>query len=147
VIGDAHLTVNTELPAQLTPPDEPPTIRVVAMPADANPAGDIFGGWIMSQMDLAAGSRAAQRAKGRCVTVAVESLTFHEPVLIGDEVSIYTRIVRAGRTSMTILVETWRRERHAAESFKVTQGLFTFVAINDERRPRLLPVMDAPPAA
>jgi len=131
--------VNDYPPERLSPPQEAPTIRVVAMPGDANPAGDIFGGWIMSQMDLAAGSRAAQRAKGRCVTIAVERLTFHEPVLIGDEVSIYTQVTKSGRTSMTIHVETWRRERHETQSFKVTQGLFTFVAINDERRPRPLP--------
>ncbi|GBQ61434.1 acyl-CoA thioester hydrolase [Ameyamaea chiangmaiensis NBRC 103196] len=133
------MTIDDGTSRYTSPPSEAPTIRVVAMPADTNPAGDIFGGWIMSQMDLAAGSRAAQRARGRCVTIAVESLTFHQPVVIGDEVSIYTRIIKTGRTSMVIHVETWRRERHARVSFKVTEGIFTFVAINSERRPRPLP--------
>lgn len=120
-------------------PTVPPTIRVVAMPADANAAGDIFGGWLMSQMDLAAGTTAALRAAGRCVTVAIDKVVLHQPVLIGDEVSLYTRIIRTGRTSMSIHVETWRRARHSHETVKVTEGVFTFVAIDDHRRPRPLP--------
>lgn len=121
------------------PPSGPPTIRVVAMPADANAAGDIFGGWLMSQMDLAAGTAAALRARGRCVTVAIDKVILHQPVLIGDEVSLYTDIIRTGRTSMSIHVQTWRRARHSHETVKVTEGVFTFVAIDDERRPRPLP--------
>ena len=121
------------------PPAGPPTIRVVAMPADANAAGDIFGGWLMSQMDLAAGTAAALRARGRCVTVAIDKVILHQPVLIGDEVSLYTDIVRTGRSSMSIHVQTWRRARHSHETVKVTEGVFTFVAIDDERRPRPLP--------
>ncbi|GBQ21267.1 acyl-CoA thioester hydrolase [Gluconacetobacter sacchari DSM 12717] len=121
------------------PPSGQPTIRVVAMPADANAAGDIFGGWLMSQMDLAAGTAAALRARGRCVTVAIDKVILHQPVLIGDEVSLYTDIIRTGRTSMSIHVQTWRRARHSHETVKVTEGVFTFVAIDDERRPRPLP--------
>lgn len=121
------------------PPAGPPTIRVVAMPADANAAGDIFGGWLMSQMDLAAGTAAALRARGRCVTVAIDKVILHQPVLIGDEVSLYTDIVRTGRSSMSIHVQTWRRARHSHETVKVTEGVFTFVAIDDDRRPRPLP--------
>ncbi|MBO1323615.1 acyl-CoA thioesterase [Acetobacter sp. TBRC 12305] len=122
-----------------SPPLGVPTIRVVAMPTDTNPAGDVFGGWIMSQMDLAAGTTAAFRANGRCVTVAINSLVFLEPVVVGDEVSIYTNIVRSGRTSLTIHVETWRRARHTHITSKVTEGEFIFVALDEERRPRELP--------
>lgn len=130
----------TDRPAPVpAPPSGPPTIRVVAMPADANAAGDIFGGWLMSQMDLAAGTAAALRARGRCVTVAIDKVILHQPVLIGDEVSLYTDIVRTGRTSMSIHVQTWRRARHSHETVKVTEGVFTFVAIDDDRRPRPLP--------
>ncbi|GBQ37020.1 acyl-CoA thioester hydrolase [Gluconacetobacter azotocaptans DSM 13594] len=132
------LATPPETPAA-TRPTIPPTIRVVAMPADANAAGDIFGGWLMSQMDLAAGTAAALRARGRCVTVAIDKVVLHQPVLIGDEVSLYTTIVRTGRTSMSIRVETWRRARHSHDTTKVTEGVFTFVAIDDDRRPRALP--------
>lgn len=103
------------------------------------PAGDVFGGWIVSQMDLAAGTTAAFRANGRCATIAINSLVFMEPVMVGDEVSIYTRIIRAGRTSLTIHVETWRRARHTHLTSKVTEGEFIFVALDENRRPRQLP--------
>ncbi|MBO1326925.1 acyl-CoA thioesterase [Acetobacter suratthaniensis] len=116
-----------------------PTIRVVAMPTDTNPAGDVFGGWIMSQMDLAAGTTAAFRANGRCATVAINSLVFLEPVVVGDEVSIYTDITRTGRTSLHIHVETWRRARHTHITSKVTEGEFIFVALDEKRKPRPLP--------
>ncbi|GAJ28450.1 acyl-CoA thioesterase [Acidomonas methanolica] len=122
-----------------SPPNAVPTIRVIAMPSDTNPAGDVFGGWIMSQMDLAAGTLASLRCRGRCVTVSVESLTFHQPVFVGDEVSIYTNLLRTGRTSLAIHVETWRRARHGHETFKVTEGIFTFVALDENRKPRPLP--------
>jgi len=91
------------------PPPPEPTIRTVAMPRDTNPAGDIFGGWLMSQMDLAAGTVAARRARGRCATVAVDAMEFHRPVKIGDEVTLYGRLVSTGKTSMRIHVEAWRR--------------------------------------
>ena len=117
----------------------PPVIRTVAMPADTNPAGDIFGGWLMAQMDLAAGNVAARRARGRCATISVETMTFHHPVFVGDEVSLSAWIVAVGRSSIRIQVEVWRRERENEDTMKVTQGLFTFVAIGSDRRPRTVP--------
>lgn len=122
-----------------------PVIRTVAMPADTNPAGDIFGGWLMAQMDLAAGSAAARRARGRCATVAADSMVFHSPVFVGDEVSLYADIVRVGRTSLSIRIEAWRRSRDGDDCFKVTEATFTFVAIDDQRRPRPVPAADAQP--
>lgn len=113
-----------------------PAIRVVAMPADANAYGDIFGGWLLSLMDNAAGLTAARRAKGRAVTVAMDGMVFHQPVKVGDEVSVYADIERVGRTSMVIEVEAWRRERHCEDSTKVTEAKFTFVAIDEQGRPR-----------
>ncbi len=121
------------------PPDMPPVIRTIAMPGDTNPAGDIFGGWLMAHMDLAAGNVATRRARGRAATIAVEGMTFLKPVLVGDEVSFYGTIVGAGRTSMKILIEAWRRPRERDEMVKVTQAVFTFVAIGEDRRPRELP--------
>ena len=124
-----------------TPPaaDRQPAIRVTAMPADANPSGDIFGGWLMAQMDLAAGLVAMRVARGRTVTVAVEAMSFLSPVSIGDEVSVYADVVGRGRTSLKIAVEAWRRERHAEDRHKVTKAVFTFVAIDHDRRPTPLP--------
>ena len=95
-----------------------PVIRTVAMPADTNPAGDIFGGWLMAQMDLAAGNAAARRARGRCATVAADSMVFHSPVFVGDEVSLYADIIRVGRTSLSIRIEAWRRSRTATTASK-----------------------------
>ena len=113
-----------------------PAIRVTAMPADTNAYGDIFGGWLMSIMDSAAGLTAARRSKGRAVTAAMDGMQFHQPVKVGDEVSVYTEIEREGRTSLTIAVEAWRRERHRETATKVTQAKFTFVAIDESGRPR-----------
>ena len=113
-----------------------PAIRVVAMPADANAYGDIFGGWLISLMDNGAGLAAARHSHGRAVTVAMDGMQFHRPVRIGDEVSVYAGIEKVGRTSMTIAVEAWRRERHSDEAHKVTQAKFTFVAIDESGRPR-----------
>jgi len=122
------------------PPDEAPVIRTIAMPADTNPHGDIFGGWLMSQMDLAAGNVAARVSRGRAATVRVEAMSFLQPVLVGDEVSIFANLLDRGRTSMKIEVVAWRRSRESEESVKVTEALFTFVAIDDKtRRPRPLP--------
>lgn len=109
------------------------------MPADANPAGDIFGGWLMAHMDMAAGIAAARRCKGRAATVAVEGMKFLQPVRVGDEVSVYAELVHTGRTSMTIDVEAWRRARTEDERSKVTQARFIFVAIDAERRPLVIP--------
>jgi acyl-CoA thioesterase YciA len=109
------------------------------MPADANPNGDIFGGWLMGLMDLAAGNAAGRRARGRVATVAVDAMVFHSPVLVGDEVSIYGKIVHVGRSSMRIEIEAWRRERADDMQTKVTEAVFTFVAIDAARRPRQVP--------
>ncbi|MDQ1230049.1 acyl-CoA thioesterase [Sphingomonas sp. SORGH_AS_0879] len=122
-------------------PDLNPTIRVTAMPSDANPYGDIFGGWLMGQMDLAAGSVAWRHSGGRAVTIAAEGMKFHAPVLVGDEVSVYATLVRVGNTSMTIEVEAWRRARHMEEATKVTQARFVFVATDKDRKPRTVPPM------
>ena len=113
-----------------------PAIRVTAMPADTNAYGDIFGGWLLSIMDSAAGLTAARFSKGRAVTVAMDGMQFHYPVKVGEELSVYTEIERVGRSSMTIAVEAWRRERHSEVADKVTQAKFTFVAIDDDGRPR-----------
>jgi acyl-CoA thioesterase YciA len=133
--------VSTADREQTSPPVFPaaaPLIRVIAMPADANPNGDIFGGWLLAQMDLAGGSLAAQRARGRCATVAVDGMVFHEPVFVGDEVSCYGEVIRTGRTSITIRIEAWRRNLASDEARKVTQAIFTYVAIGENRRPRPL---------
>ncbi len=132
----------TAEPEQNAPPDEAPVVRAIAMPADTNPAGDIFGGWLMAQMDLAAGSVAARRARGRCATVTVEGMTFLSPVFVGDEVSLYARLMSEGRTSMRIKVEAWRRYREEEAVNKVTEAIFVFVAIGKDRRPTPLPPAD-----
>ncbi len=116
-----------------------PAIRTIAMPADANPAGDIFGGWLMAQMDLAAGNIAARRARGRCATVSVDRINFLNPVYIGDEVSLYAELERVGRTSLTIRVEAWRRPRDSEDQVRVTDATFVFVALDHEGRPRAVP--------
>jgi acyl-CoA thioesterase YciA len=121
---------------ETTPPERGAVLRVTSMPADANPYGDIFGGWLMSQMDLAAGSIASRHSGGRAVTIAVEGMKFHRPVIVGDEVSVYGEVIRVGRTSMTIDIQAWSRARHGEERHLVTQALFTFVAIDEARRPR-----------
>ncbi|MES2096860.1 MAG: acyl-CoA thioesterase [Pseudomonadota bacterium] len=122
--------------SETRPPSREPAIRVTAMPADANTYGDIFGGWLMSLMDSAAGLVAARHSHGRAVTVAMDGMQFHSPVHIGDEVSVYARLVKTGRTSMIVDVETWARDRHQDEFRKVTQAAFTFVAIDKDRKPR-----------
>ncbi|HWK48101.1 MAG TPA: acyl-CoA thioesterase [Stellaceae bacterium] len=118
------------------PPPWEPALRAIAMPADTNPNGDIFGGWLLSQMDLAGGYAAGQRVRGRVATIAIEAMKFHRPVVVGDEVSCYASITKLGRTSITILVEAWARPLHGDQRTKVTEGVFTFVAIDDQRRPR-----------
>lgn len=117
-------------------PSANPTIRTIAMPSDTNPAGDIFGGWLMSQMDLAAGTVAALTAHGRSATIAVEGMKFLRPVKVGDEVSLFAELMKVGRTSMHIHVEAWRRERDRNHSEKVTQATFTFVALDDQGQAR-----------
>ncbi len=117
-------------------PDETPVIRTIAMPSDTNPEGDIFGGWLMSQMDLAGATVAFRLARGRCATVAVDGMTFLSPVSVGDEVSLFARPSRVGRTSIQVEVEAWRRRRDSEAMNKVTEGRFTYVAIDAGRRPR-----------
>jgi acyl-CoA thioesterase YciA len=115
------------------------TVRTIAMPADTNANGDIFGGWVMSQMDQAGGIAGVDRAQGRVVTVAVDAMTFIRPVKVGDVLCVYTRIGRVGRTSMTIEVEAWARRFCTQMREKVTAATFTFVAIDDDGKPRPLP--------
>ena len=114
-----------------------PMIRVMARPADTNAAGDIFGGWIMTQVDIAGSVPAHRLAKGRVVTVAVNSFQFHEPVFVGDLISCYADIVRVGRTSITVRVEVFaERERNELMHIKVTEAVLTYVAVDEQRRPR-----------
>ncbi len=127
------------MPQDATLPTTDVMLRTIAMPADTNAAGDIFGGWLMAQMDLAASNAAARRARGRCATVAVDGIAFIHPVHVGDEVSIYAELVKVGRTSMTFKVEAFARPRQSREDNKVTQGVFTFVALDENARPRPVP--------
>ena len=120
--------------------------RTLAMPADANPSGDIFGGWVLAQMDIAGGITAGARAGGRVATVAVDAMTFHRPVYVGDVLCVYADIIRIGRTSIAIYIEAWALRERAGERVKVTEGTFTFVAIDDSGVPRPLPEK-APAAA
>lgn len=123
------------------PPSLPPVGRVIAMPADTNPEGDIFGGWLLAQMDLAGATPAFETAHGRCATVALDGMVFHQPVSVGDEVSIYAQVIATGRTSIRVHVEAWKRSRYEPEgaSVRVTQGVFTYVAIDEDRKPRPIP--------
>ena len=112
------------------------TIRTLAMPADTNPAGDIFGGWVMSQMDIAGAIAAVEHARGRVATVAVEAMTFIAPVKVGDILCVYTTIERIGTTSITVAVEAWARRREMADRVKVTAGRFVYVALGEDGRKR-----------
>jgi len=112
-----------------------PALRSIAMPADTNPHGDIFGGWLLSQMDLAGSTIAQERSRSRVVTVGIEAMKFHRPVIVGDEVSCYTRIEKVGTTSITVVIETWSRPRQGGKAVKVTEGHFTYVAIDENRVP------------
>ncbi|PCJ60360.1 MAG: acyl-CoA thioesterase [Rhodospirillaceae bacterium] len=109
------------------------------MPADANPNGDIFGGWVLSQMDIAAGMACGRRARGRVATVGIEAMTFHLPVFVGDSVSCFTKILGVGRTSITVHVETWAERALSEESVKVTEGNFVMVALDENRQSRPVP--------
>lgn len=120
-------------------PEGEPRVRTLAMPADTNPAGDIFGGWLLAQMDIAAGTLAYERARGRVATVAIDAMTFHKPVLVGDLVSCYARVLRVGRSSIAMQVEAWVRRGRTGEELKVTEGRFTCVAIDEQRKPRPVP--------
>ena len=121
------------------PADREPVLRVVPMPADANYAGDIFGGWIMSQVDIAGSIPAMRLARGRVATVAVNSFVFRKPVFVGDLVSFYAQISRVGRTSITVDVEVYAQRRSLGDAcVKVTEATLTYVAVDDERRPRVV---------
>ncbi len=129
--------------AQAETPRGQLAIRTVAMPADTNAAGDIFGGWLLSQMDIAGGITAMARAEGRVVTVAIEAMKFHRPVFVGDVLCAYADMVRIGHTSLTYRVEAWvLRKASRKQREKVTEGLFTYVAIDRNYQPR--PVPDEP---
>lgn len=126
--------------AAVTPTGEL-TLRTLAMPADANAAGDIFGGWVMAQMDLACGIRAAERARGRVVTAAVQEMAFAMPVKIGDTLCVYTEISRVGRTSMTLKVETWAQRYLTHVMEKVTEATFVMVALDADGKPTPVPAL------
>ena len=115
------------------------TIRTLAMPSDTNPSGDIFGGWVLSQMDIAGAIAAIERAKGRVVTVAVEAMTFISPVKVGDILCVYTSIERVGNTSITIAMEAWARRNRLADRVKVTEGRFVYVALDEHGQKRVIP--------
>ena len=109
-------------------------IRTIAMPADTNPHGDIFGGWLLCQMDLAGATVATRKAGGRVVTIAITAMTFHRPVLVGDEVTCYG-VQKIGHTSITVKIESWARRRVGGPAIKVTEGVFTYVRVGDDGHP------------
>ena len=123
----------------LEEPRGEPTTRTLAMPGDANPSGDIFGGWVLSQMDIAGGIAAGLRAQGRVATVAIDAMAFIRPVNVGDVLCVYSHIDKSGRTSMSIHIEAWVLRGRMGERVKVTEGTFTFVSIDDEGAPQPLP--------
>ncbi|URK87584.1 acyl-CoA thioesterase [Rhizobium sp. RCAM05350] len=123
----------------MTKPNGDLTLRTLAMPADANAAGDIFGGWVMAQMDLSCGIRAAERARGRVVTAAVKEMAFEMPVKIGDTLCIYTDVIKVGRTSMTLKVEAWAQRYLSDRMDKVTDALFVMVALDENGHPKPVP--------
>ena len=128
MIGDADQIPTGEL-----------TLRTLAMPSDANAAGDIFGGWVMAQMDLACGIRAAERARGRVVTAAVKEMSFASPMKIGDTLCVYTHVTRVGRTSMTLKVEVWAQRYLSHLMERVTDADFVMVALDHDGRPTPVP--------
>ncbi|GLQ08643.1 acyl-CoA thioesterase [Devosia yakushimensis] len=125
--------------ADQTEPKGALTIRTLAMPADTNPAGDIFGGWVMSQMDIAGAIAAVERAQGRVVTVAVEAMTFIAPVKVGDILCVYTTVERVGTTSITIGIEAWARRNRLDDRVKVTEGRFVYVSLGEDGQKRPIP--------
>ena len=121
------------------PAGKDPTLRVVPMPADSNSTGDIFGGWVMSQVDIAGSIPAIRLARGRVATVAVNSFVFAQPVMVGDVVSFYAQVVKVGRTSITVSVEVYaQRNPEKEETVKVTEATLTYVAVDNQRRPRVV---------
>jgi acyl-CoA thioesterase YciA len=131
----------TDQQPTVLPPGKEPTLRVVPMPADSNSTGDIFGGWVMSQVDIAGSIPAIRRARGRVATVAVNSFVFRERVMVGDLVSFYAEIVKVGRTSITVSVEVYvQRNPEKEETVKVTEAMLTYVAVDKQGRPRVVSV-------
>ena len=136
------MTNLTHHAAKLTLPSTMPTLRVMPMPSDANIHGDVFGGWIMAQVDVAGSLPAVKRANGRVATIAVNSFVFKNPVLVGDLLSFYAKIVKVGTTSVTVFVEVFaERNRLDAEVVKVTEATLTYVATDNNRKPRPLPAL------
>jgi acyl-CoA thioesterase YciA len=119
-------------------PTTEPALRAIAMPADTNPHGDIFGGWLLCQMDLAGSTFATRHANGRVVTVAITAMVFHRPVLVGDEVSCFCSVEKIGHTSITVKIESWVRRRTGDMPVKVTEGVFTYVRVDANGRPQLI---------
>jgi acyl-CoA thioesterase YciA len=134
---DKHMTESIHLP------QKPPALRVVPQPSDANVHGDVFGGWIMAQVDIAGSIPASRRANGRVATIAVNSFIFKQPVFVGDLLSFYADIVKTGNTSVTVSVEVYaQRMSLTQEVVKVTEATLTYVATDSDRRPRALPALD-----
>lgn len=132
----------TTSPAHVSLPADQPVLRVMPMPADSNVHGDVFGGWIMAQLDIAGAVPAARRADGRVATVAVNAIVFKKPVFVGDLLSFYARIVKTGTTSVTVEVDVYaQRQRLDAEIVKVTEATLTYVATDDARHSRPLPIL------
>jgi acyl-CoA thioesterase YciA len=127
-------TVSSDTPE--TAPATEPALRAIAMPADTNPHGDIFGGWLLCQMDLAGSTAATRRAGGRVVTIAITAMTFHRPVMVGDEVTCFCTIEKIGNTSLTIKIESWVRRGIGVTPIKVTEGVFTYVRVGADGRPQ-----------
>jgi acyl-CoA thioesterase YciA len=113
-------------------------LRTLAMPADTNPSGDIFGGWLLAQMDIAGGMMAHHRARGRVATVAIDSMMFHQPVKVGDTVCCYAHLEKTGHSSMTFRIQAWIIREAGGDRLKVTEGIFTYVALGPDGRPRLV---------
>jgi acyl-CoA thioesterase YciA len=128
--------VKEEIMTVEMPSNENLALRTIAMPADTNPMGDMFGGWMVAQMDLAGGNVASVHAQGRVVTVAIDKVVFHHPIFVGDEVSCYAYLVRVGRTSMTVKIEGWVRRSLTHEIMRVTEGTFVFVGMDPNNHPR-----------
>ena len=127
------------------PPTSDPAIRAIAMPADTNPHGDIFGGWLLCRMDLAGSTVATRRAGGRVVTVAITAMTFHRPVMVGDEVTCFSALEKIGNTSLTVKIESWVRRGTGDTQIKVTEGLFTYVRVGADGHPQ--PIAQQPDGA
>jgi len=150
-IGDDQTCLDRDVPdtstrpSDVTPetcPASEPALRAIAMPADTNPHGDIFGGWLLCQMDLAGSTFATRHANGRVVTIAITAMTFHRPVLVGDEVTCFCNVEKIGNTSITVKIESWVRRRLDTTSIKVTEGVFTYVRVGSDGRP--LPIASPP---